>query len=103
MPEAAVGRAWRRLHRTDPAGAAVRVERRPASTMWVLLEGKLTGSGAARFVADLRVALARRKDRVVLDLARLAELEREAVAELVAGLAAHRDRIRVILPRVGDF
>lgn len=103
MPEAAAGRAWRRLRRADPAGPAVQVERRPASTVWVFLEGKLTGSAARRFVADLRSALARRKDRVVLDLARLAELEREAVAELVAGLAIHRDRIRVILPRVGEF
>jgi hypothetical protein len=81
----------------------VQVERRPASTVWVFLEGKLTGSAARRFVADLRSALALRKDRVVLDLARLAELEREAVAELVAGLAIHRDRIRVILPGVGEF
>jgi len=40
---------------------------------------------------------------VVLDLARLASLEDGAVGELVAGLAGHRDRIRVILPRVGEF
>jgi hypothetical protein len=40
---------------------------------------------------------------VVLDLARLAGLEDGAVGELVAGLAGHRDRIRIILPRVGEF
>ena len=106
MPDAASGRtarAWRRVRREHPGGSRVQVERRAAATVWVFLEGKLTGSAAQRFVADLRSALARRKERVVLDLARLAELEREAAAELAAGLEAHRDRIRVILPGVGEF
>jgi anti-anti-sigma regulatory factor len=71
--------------------------------VWVLLDGRLTAAAAGRFVADLQAALARRKDRVVLDLARLAGLEDGAVGELVAGLAGYRDRIRVILPRVGEF
>ncbi|HSG09992.1 MAG TPA: cobalamin-dependent protein, partial [Longimicrobiales bacterium] len=102
MPDARPGRAWGRLRREDPAGHSILVERRPASTVWVLLEGRLTASAAGRFVADLQVALARRKDRVVLDLARLAGLEDGAVGELVAGLTAHRDRIRLILPRVGE-
>jgi hypothetical protein len=38
----------------------------------------------------------------VLDLARLAGLEDGAVSELVAGLGGHHDRIRIILPRVGE-
>jgi anti-anti-sigma regulatory factor len=79
------------------------VERRPASTVWVLLEGRLTASAAGRFVADLRAALARGKDRVVLDLAGLAGQEDGAVGELAAGLRGHRDRIRIILPRIGEF
>jgi radical SAM superfamily enzyme YgiQ (UPF0313 family) len=103
MPDARPGRAWRRLRRGDPAGHSIQVERRPASTVWVFLEGRLTAAAAGRFVADLQAALARRKDRVVLDLARLAGLEDGAVGELVAGLAGYRDRIRVILPRVGEF
>jgi hypothetical protein len=103
MSDARPGRAWGRLRREDPAGHSIQVERRPASTVWVLLEGRLTAAAAGRFVADLQAALARRKDRVVLDLARLAGLEDGAVGELVAGLAGHRDRIRLILPRVGEF
>ena len=103
MPSASPGRAWERLRSEYPAGPKIHVERRPASTVWVLFEGRLTAAAAGRFVADLRAALARRKDRVVLDLARLAGLEDGAVGQLVAGLGGHRDRIRVILPRVGEF
>lgn len=103
MSDADCGRAWERLRGDDPAGLSVQVERRPASTVWVLLEGRLTASAAGRFVADLRVALARRKDRVVLDLAGLAGQEDGAVGELAAGLRSHRDRIRIILPRIGEF
>lgn len=103
MPGASPGRAWRRLRGEEPAGSSIQVERRPASTVWVRLEGRLPAAAAGRFVADLRAVLARRKDRVVLDLARLASLEDGAVGELVAGLAGHRDRIRIILPRMGEF
>ncbi|MGD0670837.1 MAG: hypothetical protein ABSB13_02090 [Candidatus Binatus sp.] len=103
MSDADCGRAWERLRGDDPAGLSVQVEQRPASTVWVLLEGRLTASAAGRFVADLRAALARRKDRVVLDLAGLAGHEDGAVGELAAGLRSHRDRIRIILPRIGEF
>lgn len=103
MLDAPPGRAWRRLRGEHPAGPSIQVERRPASTVWVFLEGQLTTAAAGRFVGDLRAALARRKDRVVLDLARLVGLEDGAAGELVAGLGVHRDRIRIILPRVGEF
>ena len=103
MSDARCGRAWERLRGEDPAGLSIQVERRPASTVWVLLEGRLTASAAGRFVADLRAALARGKDRVVLDLAGLAGQEDGAVGELAAGLRGHRDRIRIILPRIGEF
>ena len=39
----------------------------------------------------------------MLDLARLANLEDGAVGELVTGLEGYRDRIRIILPRIGEF
>jgi len=103
MSDAHCGRAWERLRGEDPAGLSIQVERRPASTVWVLLEGRLTASAAGRFVADMRAALARRKDQVVLDLAGLAGQEDGAVGELAAGLRGHRDRIRIILPRIGEF
>lgn len=102
MLDAPPGRAWERLRGEYPAGPSIQVERRPASTVWVFLEGQLTEAAAGRFVRDLRAALTRRKDRVVLDLARLAGLEDGAVGELVSGLGGHRDRIRIILPRVGE-
>ena len=103
MPDAAPGRVWKRLRRGQSTGHSIKVERRPASTVWVFLEGRLTTAAAGAFVRDLRAALARRKDRVVLDLARLARLEDGAVRELVAGLEGYRDRIRVILPHAGEF
>jgi radical SAM superfamily enzyme YgiQ (UPF0313 family) len=103
MSDASCGRAWERLRGEDPAGLSIQVEQRPASTVWVLLEGRLTASAAGRFVADMRAALARRKDQVVLDLAGLAGQEDGAVGELAAGLRGHRDRIRIILPRIGEF
>jgi radical SAM superfamily enzyme YgiQ (UPF0313 family) len=102
MLDTPLGRAWARLRGEYPAGPSIQVERRPPSTVWVFLEGKLTTAAAGQFVRDLGTALARRKDRVVLDLARLAGLEDGAVSELVAGLRSHQDRIRVILPRVGE-
>jgi len=102
MADARPGWVWARLRRRDPAGPSVQVERRPASTIWVFLEGQLTTAAAGRFVKDLGAALTRRRDRVVLDLARLARLEDGAVSELVAGLRAYQDRIRVILPQVGE-
>jgi len=91
-----------RLRDAGVPGPSIQVERRPASTVWVFLEGQLTAAAAGRFVASLRAALTRRKERVVLDLARLAGLEDGAVSELVAGLGGYRDRIRIILPRVGE-
>lgn len=103
MSDASCGRAWERLRGEDHAGLSIQVERRPASTVWVLMEGRLTASAAGRFVADLRAALARRKDRVVLDLAGLAGQEDGAMGELAAGLRDDRDRIRIILPRIGEF
>src|SRR3990172_1220291 len=72
IPGASAGRAWRRLRSEDPAGPLIHVERRPAAAVWVRLEGQLTAAAAGQFVADLRAALARRKDRGVLDLAPLA-------------------------------
>ena len=103
MLDAPPGRAWGRLRGEHPAGPSIQVERRPASTVWVFLEGHLTTAAAGRFVGDLRAALARRKDRVVLDLACLVGLEDGAAGELAAGLRGHRDRIRIIPPRVGEF
>lgn len=103
MPHAATGRAWRKFGCEDPAGLSIRVEHRPASTVWVHLKGRLNSAAAHQFAADLRAALARKDDRVVLNMANLADLEDDAASTLSTGLETYRDRIRIILPVIGEF
>ncbi len=79
------------------------MERRPQSVVWVRVEGTLAGTGAGQLVLDLCRALERKRDRVVLDLARLTELKEGAAERISEGLRAYRDRIRVILPKVGEI
>lgn len=96
-------RGWRQFVSEHPAGLSIRVEHRPASTVWVHLKGRLNSDAAAQFVSDLRAALARKNDRVVLNMASLAEVEHDAAHALATGLKSYRDRIRIILPVVGEF
>ena len=98
-----LARVWRRLHGEDPAGHSVAIESRPVSTVWVRIEGKLAAAGAGRLADDLRRALDRKKERVVLDLARLARIEGEAADRIVHRLRGYHDRIRVVLPKAGEF
>jgi radical SAM superfamily enzyme YgiQ (UPF0313 family) len=76
--ESLPSRAWRRLRGDDPAGHRIQVEERRGSTVWVRVEGYLRRSGAERLAAGLLRGLARRKERLVLDLARLEAAEIEA-------------------------
>jgi hypothetical protein len=104
MPfESRPARAWRRLRGDDPGGHSVEVERRPWSTVWVRVEGKLAEAGASRLAASLREALEKKKERLVLDLTRLGRIEKEAAEHMAETLRFHRHRIRVILPKVGEF
>lgn len=104
MPgERRLDRVWRRLHGEDPAGHSVAVERRPVSTIWVRVEGRLAAAGAGRLADDLRRALDRKKERVVLDLACLARIEVEAADRITDVLRSYSDRIRVVLPKAGEF
>ncbi|MEE9226667.1 MAG: hypothetical protein V3U66_02925, partial [Acidobacteriota bacterium] len=96
-------RVWRRLRGEDLGGHKVEIEHRPVSTIWVRVEGRLAVPGAGRLADDLRWALDRRKERVVLDLAPLAGIETEAANRMVEILRTYNNRIRVILPRVGEF
>jgi hypothetical protein len=98
-----LARVWRRLRGEDPGGHHVHVERRPWSTIWVQVEGKLADAGAGRLAADLQRALERKKERLVLDLTRLARIESGAAERMAEGLRFYRHRIRVILPRVSEF
>jgi radical SAM superfamily enzyme YgiQ (UPF0313 family) len=103
MPDSATGGAWRKFGSKDHAGLSIRVEHRPAATVWVHLKGQLNSDGASQFVANLKATLARRDDRVVLNMANLADVEDDAAKALAAGLRSYRSRIRVILPMVGEF
>jgi len=102
MPGSRVARAWRRLHGEDPDGHHVEVERRAPSTIWVRVKGDLAAAGAGRLADALLRALDRRRERVVLDLEALARLEREAAERIAETLRTHRERIRLVLPRLGE-
>ena len=102
MPEESLpARVWRRLRGQDEAGHDVTVELRTESTVWVSVAGVLRTEGAQRLGADLVKGLRRRKERLVLDLERIANVESAALDELIEQLRAYRDRIRVVLPEAG--
>ncbi len=96
-------RAWRRLHGDDPGGHRVEVELRPCSIVWVQVEGRLADAGAGRLAAALRRVMERKGERIVLDLARLSRIEHAAADRIAEALRVHRHRIRIILPRIGEF
>ncbi|HEU4400786.1 MAG TPA: cobalamin-dependent protein [Candidatus Polarisedimenticolia bacterium] len=104
MPEESrPARAWHRLTRETPATHAVEVELRPESTVWVQVKGRLALAGAEKLVAELREALRRTEDRLILDLRRLFQAEPRAAERIAEGLKAYRDRIRVVMPLTGEF
>ena len=88
-------RIWRRLTRLDhPVSVEVRADR----TMWVSVDGGLGIEQATKLAEQTRQALQRTRDRLVLDLKRLTELEGEAAGRLAEILADYRDRIRILAP-----
>ena len=104
MPEESLpSRVWRRLRGSDAAGHRVDVELRPEATVWVSVAGRLSLSGAERLAAGLRDGLRRRKERLVLDLARLAHAEQDALENLAERLREYRGRIRVVAPPTREF
>ena len=103
MPAERSGRTWARLRgKISPGGTTVEVEQRPVSTVWVRLEGSLSASAAGHFSANLRAAMSRKKERVVLDLGRVSVIDERAARRLAEGLRSYRHRIHVILPRIGE-
>lgn len=104
MPEESLpSHVWRRLRGPDAAGHRVEVELRPEATVWVSVAGRLSLSGADRLAAGLRDGLRRRKERLVLDLARLAQAEQDALVNLAERLREYRSRIRVVAPPTREF
>lgn len=99
MPDESLpARVWRRLHRQNDAEHRVDVELRPESTVWITVQGSLSMAGAEKLASDLAAGLRRRKERLVVDLERLAAAESAALDELLAELRAYRDRVRVLMP-----
>jgi len=96
-------RLWRRLRDQDPSGCQIEVELRTEATVWVQLEGRLLREGAERLAARLGVALRQRRERVILDLTRLTEIEREATHDLVERLHAYGDRIHVQIAHASEL
>jgi len=90
-------RIWRRLTQSHEP---VTVEMRPEKTVWLRLEGMLRGEDMARFTEGLHEALARTRNRLVLDLKRFNELETEAASHLAEVLHEYRERIRVLTPQL---
>jgi hypothetical protein len=104
VPEESLpSKVWRRLRGEDAAGHQVEVELRPESTVWVTVAGTLSVAGAERLAAGIGDALTKRKERLVLDLERLAQTERQALEDLGQRLRDYRDRIRVVVPNAEEF
>ncbi|MBI5208549.1 MAG: hypothetical protein HY927_01085 [Elusimicrobia bacterium] len=79
----------------------VRVELEHARRrVWLRLEGKLAGSNAEKLWQQLSELLAQRKTRLVLDFKKLQASEGPAVAALREKLAAYRDRVRLVMPKL---
>jgi hypothetical protein len=104
MPEESLpARVWRRLHGDDAAGHRVEVELRAESTVWVTVRGSLGAAGAEKLASELAAGLRKRKERLVLDLERLAAAERAALEDLARTLRAYGDRVRVLVPQSGEL
>ncbi len=101
MPDESLpARVWRRLRNQDTERERIKVELRPEATIWVTVAGTLTVANAERLAADVAAGLRRRKERVVLDLEKLVQTEREALDRLIELLYAYHERIRVLAPPV---
>ncbi len=88
-------RIWRRLIQLERTAC---VELRPERTVWVRLDGVLGAEEAARLAAQVKTALQRTRNHLVLDMKRLTELEGEAAHCLAQILSDYRDRIRILAP-----
>ncbi len=68
--------------------------------VWMRLEGRLSRAEAERLGQRIRDSLARSKSRLVLDLKKLHWDKVDDLSPLREKLAAHRARIRLILPKL---
>lgn len=82
-------------------GLSVRVELQHATQqVWLRLEGVLSGADAEGLGQRLHDSLARSRNHLILDLKRLHWDKVDSLAPLRDKLAAYRDRIRLVLPKL---
>jgi radical SAM superfamily enzyme YgiQ (UPF0313 family) len=93
---------WEEFHaKVASPNFSVKVELQHArQQVWMRLEGALSAADAESFAQRLRDSLARSKNRLVLDLNKLQWNKEEDLRPLQEKLARHRDRIRVIWPKL---
>jgi hypothetical protein len=93
---------WEEFHaKVTSPNFSVKVELQHArQQVWMRLEGALSAADAESFAQRLRESLARSKNRLVLDLNKLQWNKVEDLRPLQEKLARHRDRIRVIWPKL---
>ncbi len=96
-------RFWKRLRGDLSAECRAAVELRPEATVWVRLEGTLCAIGADRLAKKLSVALARGRERLVLDLSGPFGTRGSATHALGERLQAFADRIQVLTPHAPGF
>jgi hypothetical protein len=95
---------WEELHRkvTSP-DFSIQIELQHAKQqVWMRLEGALSGHDAEGLAHHLSEALARSRNRLVLDLKKLHWDKPTNLQPLREKLAEYRSRIRVVLPASAD-
>jgi len=93
---------WEELrHKTKIPNLSIQVElQHPEQQVWLRLEGRLSRAEAEGLGQRIRDSLARTKSRLVLDLKKLQWDKVDDLRPLRDKLAAHRSRIRLILPKL---
>jgi haloalkane dehalogenase len=93
---------WEELNRkTKLPNLSIQVELQHAKQqVWMRLEGRLSRAEAEGLGQRIRDSLARSKSRLVLDLKKLQWDKVDDLRPLREKLAAHRSRIRLVLPKL---
>ena len=93
---------WEEIqHKVSIPNLSIGVELQHAKKqVWLRLEGVLSAADAEGLGQRIRDSLARSKSRLVLDLKKLQWDKVDDLRPLREKLAAHRSRIRLILPKV---
>ncbi|MDE2290648.1 MAG: hypothetical protein KGL53_01090, partial [Elusimicrobia bacterium] len=70
---------------------------------WLGLEGALDRANAAALAERLKARLEEGRQTLVLNLERLEQADRLALAELAKALRRYRSRVRVVVPSDGEL